>query len=137
MCLRRPRLLTQHKPRPNPHRTRPQHQRRRQTLPIKQPSRRNNLHLIPRHGTLLPLNHLHHCGYQDRSGHVACMPTSLAALRTDHIGADVETFLDVFRVPDHVHVEDTGFVEAFDDGFGGDTDGGDEELGAGVDDYCY
>jgi len=40
-------------------------------------------------------------------------------------------------VPDHIHVEDTGFVEALDDVLGGDADGGDEETGAGVDDDGY
>lgn len=40
----------------------------------------------------------------------------------------------MFGVADHVHVEDAGFVEALDDVFGRDADGGDEEFGAGVDD---
>ena len=35
---------------------------------------------------------------------------------------------------DHIHVEDAGFVETLDDVLGGYADGGDEELGAGVDD---
>jgi len=37
-------------------------------------------------------------------------------------------------VADHVHVEDAGFVEALDNMLWGNTDGGDEELGAAVDD---
>jgi hypothetical protein len=37
-------------------------------------------------------------------------------------------------VADHVHVEDAGAVETVDDVLGRDADGGDEELGAGVDD---
>lgn len=37
-------------------------------------------------------------------------------------------------VTDHVHVKDTGLVELLDDLLGRDTDGGDEELGAGLDD---
>lgn len=65
------------------------------------------------------------------------MATAFAALGADHVGADVEAFLNVLGVPDHVHVEDAGFVEALDDGFGGDADGGDEEAGAGVDDDGY
>jgi hypothetical protein len=43
----------------------------------------------------------------------------------------------VFRVADHVHVEDAGLVEAVDYWFWGHTDCGDEEFGAGVDDYGY
>ena len=62
------------------------------------------------------------------------MTASFAALGAYHIGADVETFLDVFGVPDHVHVENAGFMEALDDVNWGDADSGYEQLGAGVDD---
>jgi hypothetical protein len=37
-------------------------------------------------------------------------------------------------VTDHVHAEDTGTVELLDDGLGGNTDGGDEELGTTLND---
>jgi hypothetical protein len=37
-------------------------------------------------------------------------------------------------VADHVHAEDAGTVELLDNGLGGNTDGGDEELGAALDD---
>jgi hypothetical protein len=36
-------------------------------------------------------------------------------------------------VADHVGVEDAGFVEFLDDGFGGDADGTDEDFGATFD----
>ncbi len=62
------------------------------------------------------------------------MAAALAALGADHVDADVEAFLHVLGVPDHVHVEDAGFVEAVDDVEGGHADGGDEEFGAGIDD---
>ena len=62
------------------------------------------------------------------------MAASFAALGADQVGADVETFLHVLRVPDHVHVEHAGFVETLDHVLGWDADGGDEEFGAAVDD---
>ena len=65
------------------------------------------------------------------------MAAAFAALGADHVDADVEAFLDVFGVPDHVHVEDAGFVEALYDVLWGHSDGGDEEFGAGVDDDGY
>lgn len=134
MRLRRPCLFTQHEPRTDPHGTRPQHQRRRQTLSIEQTSRSHNLHLIARHGALFPLDHLRDRGDQYRGRHVPGVAAALAALRADHVGADVEAFLHVLGVPDHVHVEDSGFVQALDDVFRGDAHGGDEEFGTRVDD---
>lgn len=65
------------------------------------------------------------------------MSASLAALGADHVDAHIETFRHVLGVSDHVHVEDTGFVDALDDVEGGHADGGDEEFGAGVDDDRY
>ena len=136
MCLRCPGLLTQHEPRTNPYRIRAQHQRRRETLSIEQPPGSNHLYRSTREGTLPPLTHLRNGGNQDRSRHITSMSTALAALRTNHIGADVQAFLDVLRVADHVHVEDAGLMEAFDHVRWWDADGGDEELGArGNDDF--
>lgn len=63
------------------------------------------------------------------------MAASFAALGADHVDAYVEAFLDVLRVPDHVHVENAGFVEALDDVDWGHADGGDEEFGAGINYY--
>ena len=38
-------------------------------------------------------------------------------------------------MPDHVHVEDSGFVQALDDVDWGHANGGDEEFCTGVNDY--
>lgn len=130
-----PGLLCQNKPRPNPHSTSTQHQRRRQTLPIEQSSGSNNLHRLSRHRTLLPLDKRHHGRYQHRGRHVAGVTATLATLRADDVDAEIETFLDVFGVSNHVHVEDTCFVELLHDVRGWNADGGDEETCAGVDYY--
>jgi hypothetical protein len=90
--------------------------------------------LLPRQRRLVALHHLDGCGDEDRGRHVAGVAAALAALCADHVDAEVEAFLDVLGVPDHVHVEDAGFVQFLDNGFGRDADGADEELGARVDD---
>ena len=134
MRFRRPSLLRQHKPRPNPHSSRSKHQSSSHRLAIEQPTGRDNLDVLASEGALLALAHLGHGGDQDGGGDVAGVAAALAALGADHVRADVEAFLYVFRVPDHVHVEDASFVEALNDVSGGDADGTDEELGARVDD---
>jgi hypothetical protein len=42
--------------------------------------------------------------------------------------------LRVFGVTNHVHVQDAMLVEPINNGLGGNTDGGDEELSAALDD---
>ena len=54
------------------------------------------------------------------------MTASFAALSTDHVDTNGKAFSNVFRVADHVHVKDAGFMEALDDMGGGHADGGDE-----------
>jgi hypothetical protein len=70
---------------------------------------------------------------EDGGWNVTSVTASLTALGADDVDAEVEALLDVLWVPDHVHVEDAGLVEAVDDGLGWDADGGDEELGPGLD----
>ena len=106
-------------------------------MSVEEPARRDDLHLVACHRAFFPFDHLGDGWDEDRRGYVARVSASLAALRADDVGADVEAFLHVLGVSDHVHVEDSGFVEALDDVDWGDADGGDEEFGAGVDDYRH
>ena len=46
------------------------------------------------------------------------MAASFSALSANQVCTDVETFLDVLGVADHVHVEHACFVETLDDVFG-------------------
>ena len=62
------------------------------------------------------------------------MTTALATLSAYHIGANVEAFLDVLGMTDHVHIEDASFVKALDNVHRRDADSTDEELGAGIND---
>ena len=65
------------------------------------------------------------------------MSTPFAALSADNVGADIKALLHMFGMSDHIHIEDTRFVKALDDIFGGNADGRDKELGARVDDDGY
>lgn len=73
-------------------------------------------------------------GDEDRRGDIASMATALTTLGADDVDAEVDALLHMLDVADHVHVDDAGAVELVDDGLGGHADGGDEELGARVND---
>jgi hypothetical protein len=78
--------------------------------------------------------HLRDGGDEDGGRDITGVTASLTTLGADNVCADVDALLHVFRVPDHVHVEDAGFVELVDDFFGWDANGGDKEFGARFDD---
>jgi len=61
------------------------------------------------------------------------VPTSFATLCANDVRTDIDAFLNVLGVADHVHVEDAVLVELVNDGFGWDPDSGDEEFGARID----
>lgn len=137
MRLWRAGLFAQDEAGADPDRARPEHECCCQRLAVEQATRGNDLHLIARHRALSAFDHFGDGGDEDGGGDVAGVAAAFATLGADHVGADVEAFLHVFGVPDHVHVEDAGFVEALHDVCGWDADGGDEEFGAGVDDDGY
>lgn len=77
---------------------------------------------------------LNNGGDEDSGRDVAGVATTLTTLSADDVDTKVDALLDVLDVADHVHVDDAGSVELVDDGLGGHTDGGNEELAAGLDD---
>lgn len=83
---------------------------------------------------LVALDQLSNSRDEDSGGDIAGVATTLATLGADDINADLKALLDVLGVTDHVHGEDTGAVQTVDDSLGGNTDGGDEELRAALDD---
>lgn len=71
---------------------------------------------------------------EDGGGNVTGVTTTLTTLCADNVNTEVEALLNVLGVADHVHVDDAVGMELVDDVLGGDTDGGNEELGTGLDD---
>jgi len=67
-------------------------------------------------------------GNEYRRGDFARVATSFARLRADDVDANVECFLDVLWVADHVHDQDPGFVKLIDDFALGYTNGRNEET---------
>jgi hypothetical protein len=111
-----------------------EHEGRGERLAVEETAGGDALHGLARHWGFGFGAHLGNGGDQDGRWDVASVAAAFATLCADDVCADVEAFFDVFWVADHVHVEDAGFVEAVDDGFGRDSNGGDEEFGARVDD---
>jgi hypothetical protein len=66
-------------------------------------------------------------GDQNGGGDITSVATSLASLSADDIDAEVEAFLNVLGVADHVHVEDAIGVELVDNSLRRHADGGNEE----------
>lgn len=62
------------------------------------------------------------------------MASALATLSADEVDAEIETFLDVFRVPNHVHVQHARLVQLFDNVLRRHADGTYKEFRAGLDD---
>jgi hypothetical protein len=63
--------------------------------------------------------------------------TSLTSLCADDVDTELEALLNVLRVANHVHVENTGLVQTVDDMLGGDTDSRDKEGGARLNDDAH
>lgn len=101
---------------------------------VEQTTGGDDLHGLAGQRALAALDQLGHGGDEDGGGDVTGVTATLTTLGADDIDADVEGLLDVLGVADHVHAEDAGTVELLDNGLGGDTDGGDEELGTALDD---
>ena len=104
-----------------------------QTLAVEETASGHDLDVVSQ-TALLALAHGCDGGDKDGSGHVAGVAATLATLGTDEVGTEGKALGHVLGVADHVHIEDTGLVEAVDDGFGGNTDGRHEEASTGVND---
>lgn len=127
-------FFAQHEAGTDPYGASSQHEGCCNTLAIEQTARGNDLDLIARHRAFCAFYHFGDCRDEDGGGDIAGVAASFAALGANHVCADVEAFLHVFGVANHVHVKDACFVQALDDVDWGDADGGDEEFSAGVDD---
>ncbi len=111
-----------------------EHERSGDGVTVEQTAGGDDLHRLAGQRALAALDQLGDGGDEDGGGDVTGVTAALTTLGADDVDADVEGLGDVLGVADHVHAEDTGTVEALDDGLGGNTDGRDEELGAALDD---
>jgi hypothetical protein len=111
-----------------------EHQRSGQGLAVEESTSCYDQYVVSRQGAFLTLYHLDNSGDEDGGRDVSSVATSFTSLSTDDIRSYVEALLYMFRVADHVHIEDASLVEAVNDRFWRHTDSRDEELCLAVND---
>jgi hypothetical protein len=119
-------LLRQDEPGTDPDSGSTQHQGGSNRLAVEQASSSNDLHWRSCQGTLSALDQLGHGRNKDRGGNIAGVSTAFTTLGADHVGAGIKSLLDMLRVTDHVHVENSSAVELLHDMLGRHTHGGDK-----------
>lgn len=93
----------------------------------------NHLNGLAGHRALVPFAELSNCRDQDSSWDISRVASTFSSLGANHIHAQIKALLHVLRMSDHVHVEHASLVELLHDVLWWDTDGRDEETGAGLD----
>lgn len=134
MSLRSTSLFRQDKAGTDPDSGGAHHQRSSNRLAVVQTTGRNNLHRQTGHGALLALTHLGNSRDKDGGGDITSVSATLTTLTADDVGASIQRLLNVFRVTDHVHVENSSVMELVNDVPRGNTDSRDEEFSATLDD---
>lgn len=127
-------FITQDEASAYPDRGRAEHQRRCQRLAVEETARSNDLYGSTGHGRLVAAAQLCDGRDEDGSRNIASVASALATLSADEVDAEIETFLDVFRVPNHVHVQHARLVQLFDNVLRRHADGTYKEFRAGLDD---
>jgi hypothetical protein len=130
-------LVGQNESSTDPHGRGTEHESSSQGLAVEDTASGNDLHGLAGHGGCLALAELDNSWDENGGWHVTGVAATLTTLGADEIDAEFEALLDMFGVSDHVHVQDTVLVEPVNDMLGGNTDGGDEEPGARLDDDVY
>jgi hypothetical protein len=114
-----------------------EHESSGDTLSIEQATGSNDLNGLAGHRALVSLDQLDDSRDENCGGNITGVATTLASLGADDVNSEFKALLDMLGVADHVHVEHPVFVELLDNGLGGNTDGGNEELSAGLDDNVH
>lgn len=127
-------LLSQDEAGTDPHGRGAEHQSSGNGVTVVQTTSSNDLHGQACQRALTALDQLGDGGDEDGGGDITSVTTALTTLGADDIDTDVKGLLNVLGVADHVHAEDAGAVELLNDGLGGNTDSGNEEPGAGLND---
>lgn len=118
----------------NPHSRCAEHQGGSDRLSAEQTTGSDDLHRLAGERALVTLDHLGHGRNQDCRWNIARVATTFAALSADNINANVQAFLDVLRVADHVHVQHACLMEFLYHGLGRDANSRDEKLRSALDD---
>lgn len=103
-------------------------------LAVEETSGSNDLNRLAVHWALLALDHLNNGGDEDSCGDISGVATSLSSLSANDIHTSVKALLDVLRVADHVHIEDTSGMQTVNDMLWWDTNSRDKEAGFAFDD---
>lgn len=126
-------LIGQDKAGANPHSRCAEHQGRSHRLSAEQTTRSNDLHRLAGEGALVTLHQLSHGRNEDCCRDIAGVTTTFATLSADNINANVQAFLDVLRMTDHVHVQHARLVKFFHHCLGRNANGRDEKLRSALD----
>lgn len=133
MSLRSTRLLRKNEAGTNPDTGSSEHQRSSKRVAIIETTSRNNLHGLASERADLALAKLGNSRDENCCRNVSSVTATFTTLSANNIRADFDSLLYVLGVANHVHVENSMLVKPVNDSLGRDTDGGDEELGAALD----
>ena len=134
MSLRRTSFVGKNEAGTNPDAGSTQHHSCGQRLAIEETTGSNSLDwLASEFGNLL-LAQLCDSRDQDRCRDITSVSTTLATLSADDVHIEIEAFLDMLGVSDHIHVEDAVLVKLIHDFPWWHTNSRNEELATGVDD---
>lgn len=133
VCLWCSGLISQDETSANPDGAGTQHEGSSDGLSIVDTTSSNHLNGLTSHWASAALDKVHNRWDQNRRWNVTSVSTTLASLCADNVNTEVEALLNVLWVSDHVHVQNAGLVEALDNMFGRNSDGGDEKLSTRVD----
>jgi hypothetical protein len=114
-----------------------EHESSGNTLSIEQATGSNDLDGLAGHGALVSLDQLDDGRDENSGGDISSVATALTSLGADDVNSELKALLDMLGVADHVHVEHSVFVKLLDNGLWGNTDGGNEELSARLDDNVH
>lgn len=128
-------FIGENEPGSNPHGGGTKHKSRGHRLAVEKTSSSNDLDGLSGHWALLALDHLHNGGDKDSCGDISGVTTTLTSLGANDICTGIKAFLNMLRVADHVHVEDTGGMQALNNMLWWNTNCRDKELGSAFNDY--
>lgn len=112
-----------------------EHQSRRKGLAIVDTTSSDDLDGLSSHRAGLAFAQSNNRRDQYRCRGIASVSAALATLCADDIDTEIKALLDVLGVTDHVHVKDAVLVQFLDNSLGRNTDGGNEELRAALNDH--